>query len=144
MQKQPSKGVLRKRYSENMYQIYRRTPMPKYDFNNVALHLYWIVLWHGRSPVNLLHIFRISFLKTPLDGCFWTWIDTHKLPDRSYSVSDIKDYIVNCKWLEMASTNPPIHIYVSWINIILVLKIKGYKLELQRPEIMKLFGSTKH
>ena len=27
--KQPSRGVLRKRYSENMKQIYRRTPMPR-------------------------------------------------------------------------------------------------------------------
>ena len=41
IQKQPSGGVLRKRYSENMKQIYRRTPLPKYDFNKVALQLYW-------------------------------------------------------------------------------------------------------
>ena len=38
--KQPPRGVLRKRYSENMQQIYRRTPMPKCDFNKVALQLY--------------------------------------------------------------------------------------------------------
>ena len=25
---------------ENMQQIYKRTPMPKYDFNKVALQLY--------------------------------------------------------------------------------------------------------
>ena len=31
MQKQPSRGVLRKKYSENMQQIYRRIPMPKCD-----------------------------------------------------------------------------------------------------------------
>ena len=30
-----------KRYSENMQQIYRRTLMPKYDFNKVALQLFW-------------------------------------------------------------------------------------------------------
>ena len=30
-----------KRYSENMLQIYRRTLMPKYDFNKVALQLFW-------------------------------------------------------------------------------------------------------
>ena len=35
-QKQPPKGVLRKRSSENMQQIYRRTPMLKCDFNKVA------------------------------------------------------------------------------------------------------------
>ena len=39
-QKQPYKGVLRKRCSENMQQIYRRTPIPKCDFNKVALQLY--------------------------------------------------------------------------------------------------------
>ena len=36
-QNQPSRGVLKKRCSENMQQIYRRTPMPKCDFNKVAL-----------------------------------------------------------------------------------------------------------
>ena len=37
VQKQPSRGILRKRYSENMQQIYLRIPMPKCDFNKVAL-----------------------------------------------------------------------------------------------------------
>ena len=35
IQKQPSRRVLRKRCSGNMQQIYRRTPMPKSDFNKV-------------------------------------------------------------------------------------------------------------
>ena len=39
-QKQPLRGVPRKRCSENTQQIYRRTPMSKYDFNKVALQLY--------------------------------------------------------------------------------------------------------
>ena len=39
--KQRPRGALRKMCSENMQQIYRRTPMPKCDFNKVALHLYW-------------------------------------------------------------------------------------------------------
>ena len=34
-EKQPVRGVLRKRCSENMQQIYSRTPMPKCDFNKV-------------------------------------------------------------------------------------------------------------
>ena len=34
--KQPSRGVLMKRCSENMQQIYGKTPMPKCDFNKVA------------------------------------------------------------------------------------------------------------
>ena len=45
LQKQPLRGVSRKRCSENMQQIYRRTPMPKC------------------SSVNLLHIFRTAFSK---------------------------------------------------------------------------------
>ena len=39
---------------------------------------------------------------------------------------------------------PPIHVYINRINDRLVfLKKDGYKLELQRPETTKLFGSTK-
>ena len=38
-QKQPPGGVLSKRCSENMQQIYRRTPMPKCGFNKVAKQL---------------------------------------------------------------------------------------------------------
>ena len=34
--KQPSRGVLRKRCSENMQRIYKRTPMPKCDFSKVT------------------------------------------------------------------------------------------------------------
>ena len=40
LQNQPPRGVLKKRCSENMQQIYRRTPMPKCDFNKVAIQLY--------------------------------------------------------------------------------------------------------
>ena len=39
-QKQPFRGIIRKRCSENMQQIYRRTPVPKFDFNKVTLQLY--------------------------------------------------------------------------------------------------------
>ena len=65
VQKYPSKSVFRKRCSENMQQIYKRTPMPKCDFNKVALHCNFIeiTLRRGCSPVNVLHMFRIPFLK---------------------------------------------------------------------------------
>ena len=39
--KEPFRGVLKNRCSENMQQIYRRTPIPKCDFNKVAKQLYW-------------------------------------------------------------------------------------------------------
>ena len=41
LQKQPSIGVLIKWCSENMQQVYRRTPIPKFDFRKVAKHFYW-------------------------------------------------------------------------------------------------------
>ena len=45
---------------------------------------------------------------------------------------------------ETLTTIPPIHIYINRINKRLVFKIKdGYRLELQTPETVKLFGSTK-
>ena len=37
VEKQPPRGVLRKRCSENTQQIYRRTLMPKCDLNKVVL-----------------------------------------------------------------------------------------------------------
>ena len=59
LQKQPFWRVLRKRCSENMLQISRRTPMLKFKQSNFIE----ITLQHGCFPVNLLHIFRIPFLK---------------------------------------------------------------------------------
>ena len=41
LQKQPFREVLTSRCSENMQQIYRRTPMTKCDFNKVPLQIYW-------------------------------------------------------------------------------------------------------
>ena len=52
-QKQPPRGVLGKRCSENMQQIYGRTLMSKCE----------ITLRHECSPVNLLHIFRTPITK---------------------------------------------------------------------------------
>ena len=54
-QKQPSRGVLRKRCFENMQQSYRTTPMQS-NFSEITL-------WHWCSPVSLLHIFRTPFPK---------------------------------------------------------------------------------
>ena len=74
-----------------------------------------------------------------------TWNDDFELPDGSYSMSDIQDYIEYIiKKHETLTTIPPIHVYINRINNRLVFKMSyGYKLELQTPETMKLFGSTK-
>ena len=68
-----------------------------------------------------------------------------ELTDGSYSVSDIQDYIKYIiKKHEKLTTITPIHVYINRINKRLVFKIKdAYKLELQTPETLKLFGSTK-
>ena len=39
-QKQPPRAVLKKRYSEHMQQIYRKTLMSRCDFNKIPLQLY--------------------------------------------------------------------------------------------------------
>ena len=45
-----------------MQQIYRRTPM--------QINFIEITLWHGRFPVNLLHIFRTLFPKNTFGRLF--------------------------------------------------------------------------
>ena len=67
------------------------------------------------------------------------------MPDGSYAVSDIQD-CMKCiiKKHVTLITISPIQFYINRINNRLVFKIKdGYKLELQTPETMKLFGNTK-
>ena len=44
--------------------------MPKCDFNKVASNFIKITLWHGCTPVNLMHIFRILFPKKISGGLF--------------------------------------------------------------------------
>ena len=55
-QKQPSRGVLRKRCSENMQQIYRVTFMPKCDFNKVAKQLHILAL--QQNPYFFLPLYK--------------------------------------------------------------------------------------
>ena len=64
---QHARGVLRKRCSENMQQVYSSAPI-KYDFNKVAVQ---IAPRHGCTTVNLLHIFGTALYITHLEGCFW-------------------------------------------------------------------------
>ena len=60
VQKQLFRGVLRKRCSENLQQIYRRAPMPKRDFNFIE-----ITLRHGCSPAAY---FQNNFFKNTFRG----------------------------------------------------------------------------
>ena len=73
-----------------------------------------------------------------------TWNDEFDLPDGFYSISDIQDYIeFIIKKHKTLTTIHLIHVYINRINNRLLFQIKDeYKLELQTPETMKLFGST--
>ena len=73
-----------------------------------------------------------------------TWNETFDLPDGSYNISEIQDYIEYItKKHETIGENEPILIYANTINNRIVFKIKtGYKLELLSKETMKLLGST--
>ena len=66
-----------------MQQIYRRTPIPKCNFNNpcrsaisIKLHCSFIeiTLRHGCSPLNLLHIFRTSFDRNTSGRLLLYWL----------------------------------------------------------------------
>ena len=74
VKKQPPRDAPRKKCSENMQQIYRRTPIPKCDFSKVAKQLYW-----NRTSVWVLsckfavYLQKNLFLTTPLVGCFCSY-----------------------------------------------------------------------
>ena len=74
-----------------------------------------------------------------------TWNDEFDLPDGSYSIEDIQDYIeFIIKKHETLAKNPAIQIYQNKIKKRIVFKVKtGCKLELLSPETMKLLESTK-
>ena len=73
-----------------------------------------------------------------------TWNETFDLPDGSYIISEIQDYIEYViKKHETIGENAPKLIYANTIFNGIVFKIKiGYKLELLSKETMKLLGST--
>ena len=75
-----------------------------------------------------------------------TWNEEFKLPDGSYSVSDIQDYFEYIlKKHGEDIDKPSVQIYVNKIENRVTFKIKnGYSLELLTPETMKLLGSTKN
>ena len=73
-----------------------------------------------------------------------TWNEAFDLPDGSYNISKIQDYIEYIiKKHETIVENEPILIYANTINNRIIFKIKsGYRLELLSKETMKLLGST--
>ena len=73
-----------------------------------------------------------------------TWSAEFKLPDGSYSISDIQDYFkyILKKHSENVD-NPSIRISLNKIENSITFKTKsGYCLELLTPETMKILGSA--
>ena len=70
-----------------------------------------------------------------------TWNDKFELPDGSYSVSDIQDYIEYIvKRHEEDIVTPSVQIYVNKIENRVLFKIKNvYSLELLTPEITRKY-----
>ena len=75
-----------------------------------------------------------------------TWNEEFKLPDGSYSISDIQYYVgYILKKHGEDIDKPSALIYVNKIENRVTFKIKnGYSLELLTPETMKLLGSTEN
>ena len=112
----------------------------------------WVDLRSSNKHVTLQKLFiyytwkklRKQYKKNKIKTIPSTYNDEFELPDRSYSVSDSQDCIECIIKNHETLTAIPLIIYINKINNRLVFQIKiGYKLELQTPETMKLFGSTK-
>ena len=74
-----------------------------------------------------------------------TWNEEFELPDGSYSISDIQDYLEYIlKKHGEKKINPSIKIYINKIENRITFKIKtGHYLELLTPERRKLLGNIK-
>ena len=75
-----------------------------------------------------------------------TWNDEFKLPDGSYSISDIQDYFGYILKKHGESVDKPsVWIYVNKIQNRATFKIEnGYSLELLTPKTIKLLGRTEN
>ena len=68
IQKKSPRGIPRKRCSENMQQIYRRTPMPQCNFNKIAKQLFWNRTLPWVLSCKFAAFFRTFFPGTHLGG----------------------------------------------------------------------------
>ena len=91
LQKQSSRGVPMKMCSENVQQFYKRTPIPKCNFNKIALQLYYT--WYGCSTINLLHIFRTPFPKNTSGKLLLYLVVIHRSVCRTIEISRRQDTV---------------------------------------------------
>ena len=105
----------------------------KLDFKNLNKNMALANLSIYYTWKNVKSTYNNNKFKIPAP----TWNETFDLPDESYNISEIQDYVEYI--IKKHET-----IYANTINNTIVFKIKsGYKLELLSKETMKLLGSTK-
>ena len=99
--------------------LYLRNPNKNMALANLSIYYTWK---NVKSTYNNNN-FKISAT---------TWNETFDLPDGSYNISEIQDYIEYIiKKHETAGENAPILIYANTINNRIVFKIKsGYKIRI--------------
>ena len=107
--------------------LYLRNPNKNMALANLSIYYTWK---NVKSTYNN-NKFKIS---AP------TWNETFDLPDGSYNISEIQDYIEYIiKKHETIGENAPILIYANTINNGIVFKLKSeYNLALLSKETMKL------
>ena len=99
--KQLLRGVPWKRCSKNMQQIYRRTPMPKRNFNKVAKQFYWNHTSVWVLSCKFVAYFQNTFPRKP-SGWLLLYIVKQKLPKQLRRIMpklnkhDGADYCLNC------------------------------------------------
>ena len=112
--------------------LYLKDPNKNMALGNLSIYYTW---------KNVKSTYNNNKFKTSAP----TWNETFDLPDGSYNISEIQNYIEYIiKKHETIGETAPILIYANTINNGIVFKIKtAYKLELLSKETMKLLGSTK-
>ena len=107
-----------------MQQIYRRTPIPKCDFNKVAKQLYW-----NRTSAWVLcckfaaYFQNIFFSGTPLDGCFCV---SH-LHCRANSIGESVERLKK----QSRGGCPPLPLPLSALHYQITISIRFYGLQWQ-------------
>ena len=71
LHKQPSRGVLTKRCSENIQKFTGEHPYRGAISIKLQSNFIEITIRHGCSPVNFCLFSELLFLRTPLEGYFW-------------------------------------------------------------------------
>ena len=112
--------------------LHLKNPNKNMALANLSIYYAW---------KNVKSVYKNNKFKISAPTC----IQKFDLPDGSYNISAIQNYLEYViKKHETITGTAPILIYANNVTNRIVLKIKtGYKLELLSKETMKLLGSTK-